>query len=127
MAEATEEATEQQEAPAPASDDGGVAVSEAQLPEVQEGANGGAPGQIDILLDSTVSVSAGLGEAEIPVREALQLGVGSVVTLERKVGEPIDLFLRGVRFATGQLVVVGENLGVKINEIVSAEDDQEDQ
>ena len=125
MAEATEEATEQQEAP-PAPDDAGVAVSEAQLPEVQEGSSGGAPGQIDILLDSTVSVSAGLGEVEMPVREALQLGAGSVVTLERKVGEPIDLYLRGIRFATGQLVVVGENLGVKINEIVSAEDDQKD-
>jgi len=46
------------------------------------------------------------------------MGPGSVLELDKKVGEPIDLYLRGIRFASGSLVVVGDQLGVKIREIL---------
>jgi flagellar motor switch protein FliN/FliY len=49
----------------------------------------------------------------------LELGPGAVVTLDRVAGEPVDLILNGECFATGNLVVVGDRLGVRIREILS--------
>ncbi len=63
--------------------------------------------------------AARLGEAEIQIRELLQMGPGSVLKLDRQTGEPVDLYMRGTRFATGYLVVVGEQLGVRVKEILA--------
>ncbi len=95
----------------------GVAVQDAELPEAA-GGGGGGDGQIGILLDTTVPVDVSLGKLEMPVRDILQLGAGSVLKLDKQAGEPVDLYLRGVRFATGHLVVVGQRLGVRIKEII---------
>ncbi|HUS92485.1 MAG TPA: FliM/FliN family flagellar motor switch protein [Phycisphaerae bacterium] len=115
MSEAT--ATEEQTpAEAPADE---VEVSEAQLPEAEPARVKSPGGQLDILLDSTMRIAIRLGHAEMPARELIQLGPGSVVTLDRRVGEPVELLLRGIPFALGKLVVVGEQLGVKIEEILS--------
>jgi flagellar motor switch protein FliN len=116
-------------APAPASDPqaqpadenpAGVEVRPARLSEAKQQTNPAGGGQVDILLGATMPVTASLGQVSIQVRHLLQLGPGSVVKLDRQTGEPIDLFLRGVKFATGQLVVVGEHLGVRIREILPA-------
>ena len=55
-------------------------------------------------------------------RELIQLGPGSVVTLDRRAGQPVELLLRGIPFALGKLVVVGEQLGVKVEQILSPEE-----
>ncbi len=117
-----DETAEQAEAGQEAS----VEVQEAALPEAADtGAKGGG-GQIDVLLETKVPVTVRLGQVELQVRDLLQLGPGSVLQLDKQVGEPADLFLRGVRFATGTLVVVADRLGVRINEILSsARDDAE--
>ena len=112
----SEKASEQTDTPAA---EGGVAVQEAELPEAEDAAAGAASGKIDMLLDATLSVEVHLGQVETQVRELLRLGPGSVLRLDRQVGEPVDLYLRGVRFATGRLVVVGDRLGVTVQEIVS--------
>ena len=98
-----------------------VEVRDVDLPEVTDTSTQSAPGQMDILLDSTMPITASLGEVSIPVRDLLQLGPGSVVKLDRVVGEPIDLFLHGRPFAKGQLVVVEERLAVRIQEILAPE------
>ena len=117
MAEAeTQEAVEEQVDQAA---EGAVEVQEAELPEVSSQPVGDGNGQIDILLDSPMSVQVQLGETELLVREMLQLAPGSVLKLDRRAGEPLDVFLQGVKFATGQLVVVGDSLGVRIKEILS--------
>ncbi len=95
------------------------AVQEAHLPGAAEAVVTAPAGQIEILLDALMTVTAMVGQAELPVRDLLQLGPGSVLKLDRRKGQPIDLYLRGVKFATGQLVVVGENLGVRINQILA--------
>ena len=118
MAEATSEKPTGTEAPAKGQD---VEVRDAELPEVAEQRVQGAPGQIDILLDTTVEVSVGLGGTALPIRELLQMGPGSVVKLDRAVGEPVELYLRGVEFARGRLVVVGDRLGVRITEVLEPE------
>lgn len=96
-----------------------VEVQEAELPQAPPGGAKPGSGQIDILLETTVPVMVRLGQTELPVRELLQMGPGSVIRLDRQAGEPVDVFLRGIRFATGNLVVVGERLGVRIREILS--------
>src|ERR1017187_6856078 len=95
-----------------------VEVQEIQLPEPRDRSPKPAAGQMDLLLDVTVKVQACLGEVETQVRDLLQINTGSVITLDRQVGEPVDLYLRGTRFATGHLVVVGDHLGVRIKEIL---------
>ena len=95
-------------------------VSEAQFPEATDSGDSSGTGQIDILLDATVTVSVELGQAQVEVRRLLQSGPGSVLQLDKKAGEPVDLYLRGIRFATGNLVVVGDQLGVRIREILPA-------
>jgi flagellar motor switch protein FliN/FliY len=97
-------------------------ATEVQTAELPEAADSGARvpgGQLDIILDTAVEVSANLGDARMPARELLELGPGAVITLDREAGQPIDLILNGVRFATGNLVVVGDRLGVRIKEILA--------
>ena len=112
----TEEATESQAAQTGAD----VEVNEAELPEAAERNTTGGGGQIDILLDASVSFAVHLGQADVPVRDLLQMGAGSVVKLDKRVGEPVDLYLRGVKFATGSMVVVGDQLAVRVEEILSS-------
>ena len=75
--------------------------------------------QIDILLDTVMPVSVRLGQVSMPVRELLQLGPGSVLKLDKQAGEPVDVFLRNVKLATGHLVVVGDQLGIRLKDIFS--------
>jgi flagellar motor switch protein FliN/FliY len=96
----------------------GVEVRLADLPQADPNTVAAPGGQVDILLDTMMPVSASLGQVTMPIRDLIQLGQGSVVKLDRQVGAPIDLFLRGIQFATGHLVVVGERLGVRIQEIL---------
>jgi len=121
MTDTTENTTATQPPPvsdAPA-DDAAVEVVEPQLPPAVDGPKAKAPtGQVDILLDSTMTISASLGEGDIQVRDLLSLAAGSVVKVNRQIGEPIDLYLRGIKFATGYLVVVGDQLGVRIKDIL---------
>jgi len=99
----------------------GVDVHEAEPPQAAEGVVESPGGQIDILLDATMQVAARLGQAELKVRDLLQMGPGSVLPLDKQVGQPVELYLRGIKFATGMLVVVGDRLGVRIKEILPPE------
>ena len=74
---------------------------------------------MSMLLDLTLPVSIELGRTTMSVQEILQLGRGSVVQLERLAGEPIDIFVGDRRFAEGEVVVLGENFGVRVTRIVS--------
>ena len=114
----TEIQTEEAQQPDQTSGDS-VDVQEARLPEVTGGAIGVGSGQIDILLETLMPVQVQLAQTDLRVQELLQLSVGSVLKLDKRAGEPVDLFLRGVRFATGQLVVIEDRLGVRINKILS--------
>jgi flagellar motor switch protein FliN/FliY len=98
-----------------------VEVGEAELAEVPDSGATAPAGQIEILLDTTVEVTAVLGTVRLAVRDLLQRGPGAVIQLQREAGEPVDLLLNGIRFATGHLVVVGDRLGVRIKEILKPE------
>ena len=74
---------------------------------------------ISMLLDLSLPVSIELGRTTMTVQEILRLGRGAVVQLERVAGEPIDVYVGDRRFAEGEVVVLGENFGVRITRIVS--------
>ena len=99
-----------------------VEVQAADLPEARDKVVRNGTGQIDLLLETPMPVTVQLGQCELLIRDLLQLGPGSVVRLDKRAGEPVDLYLRGHVFARGQLVVVGEQLGVRITEILPGED-----
>jgi len=97
-------------------------VQAAELPEAFDTGARRPAGQFDVLLDTAVEITAHLGAARLPARDVLTLGPGAVLTLDRQAGEPVDLILNGVRFATGHLVVVGDRLGIRLREILGPAD-----
>jgi len=76
-------------------------------------------GSMDLLLDVDLDLSVELGRASMPVREILQLGSGSIVELNKLAGDAVDVLVNGRLIARGEVVVVDENFGVRITEVVS--------
>ena len=72
--------------------------------------------------DVPVTVSAVLGKTKIDVASLMRLGDGAVIELDRKVGEPIDLYVNDRLIARGELVMVDGSLGVTMTEIVKHDD-----
>lgn len=90
--------------------------ADALLPEL---ADTPSPGNtLDGIFDVPVKVSAVLGKTRIRVGELMALGAGAVIPLDRKVGEPIDLYVNDRLIARGELVMVDGALGVTMTEIV---------
>ena len=80
------------------------------------GATPGAP--LDFFLDVPVTVTARLGEAVVPISELLKLGPGAVIELDRDVSQPVELTVRGVTFARGEVVVVDDHFAIRIKELL---------
>ncbi|HEY8490789.1 MAG TPA: flagellar motor switch protein FliN [Dehalococcoidia bacterium] len=74
---------------------------------------------LDLILDVTLRVTVELGRTTMTVQDVLQLGPGSVVELDRVAGEAVDILVNGRLIAKGEVVVVDENFGVRVTEIVS--------
>ena len=79
-------------------------------------------GDLAPVFDVPVSISAVLGRSTLSVAQLLQLGQGSVLELDRKVGEAIDIYVNNRLVARGEVVVVDERLGVTMTEIIKTED-----
>ena len=71
------------------------------------------------LMEMSVPVQIELGRAQISIDDKARLGRGSVVQLGRRAGEPIDLYVAGRKFAQGEVVVLGDQFGVRITKILS--------
>ena len=96
--------------PWPSDSGGGVATP---------GAGAAVRGGLDMLHDVEMEVSAELGRTRMSVRELLSLSPGAIVELDRAAGSPADLLVNGRLIARGEVVVVDENFGIRITEIVS--------
>ena len=62
----------------------------------------------------SLPVESELGRCTLSMREILSLAPGSLIRLSRAVGAPIDLYVGGVRFSSGEIVRAGDSLGVKL-------------
>lgn len=74
------------------------------------------------VFDVPVNISAVLGKSHMSVAQLLKLNKGSVLELDRKVGEAIDIFVNNRLIARGEVVVVDDRLGVTMTEIIKSED-----
>ncbi|SFQ97170.1 flagellar motor switch phosphatase FliY [Desulfoscipio geothermicus] len=77
------------------------------------------PEKLNMLLDIPLKVSVVLGRARKQIKEVLQMTPGAIVELETLVDEPVDILVNGKLVAKGEIVVVNENFGVKITNIIS--------
>jgi flagellar motor switch protein FliN/FliY len=76
---------------------------------------------LEAVFDVPVHVSAVLGRSRMDVGELLKLGPGTVLELDRKVGEAIDIYVNDRLVARGEVVLVEDKLGVTMTEIIKAE------
>lgn len=76
---------------------------------------------VELLHDVEMGVTAELGRTRMTVRELLSLQPGSVVELDRAAGSPVDLLVNGTLVARGEVVVIDEEFGVRITEIIGYE------
>jgi flagellar motor switch protein FliN/FliY len=93
-------------------------VQPVSYPELRS--SGPAASQADLakLADVTLSVTVELGRTRLKVRELLALGAGSVVELDRVAGAPVDILVNGTLVARGDVVVVDDELGVRVSEVI---------
>ncbi|GAA1577091.1 hypothetical protein GCM10009827_118670 [Dactylosporangium maewongense] len=82
----------------------------------------GRPPAFDLLHDVEMEVTAELGRTRMSVRELLSLAPGAVIELDRAAGGPADLLVNGRLIARGEVVVIDENFGIRITEIVGPSD-----
>jgi flagellar motor switch protein FliN/FliY len=76
---------------------------------------------LEAVSDIPVQISVVLGKTSMQVHQLLKLGRGAVVELDRKVGEPVDIFVNNRLVARGEVVVVEDKIGVTMTEIIKPE------
>lgn len=74
---------------------------------------------LDLIMDVPLRVTVELGRTRMQIRDVLDLGKGSVVELDKLVGEPVDMLVNGKLIAKGEVVVIDENFGIRVTDIVS--------
>jgi flagellar motor switch protein FliN/FliY len=73
---------------------------------------------VELIMDVRLNVAVELGRSTLSVREILALGPGRVVELDKHAGEPVEVVINNKTVARGEVVVIDENFGVRITEIV---------
>jgi flagellar motor switch protein FliN/FliY len=76
------------------------------------------PPNLSILLDIPVQVTVELGSCSLSMKEILQLAPGSVVQLDKVANAPVDLYVNERLFARGEIVMVEDQYGLKVTEII---------
>lgn len=94
--------------------------TEAASAEQRLTARTSAAPDLDAVLDIPMRLTLEVGGADMSIRELLQLHQGAVVSLDRRAGESLDVLANGTLIARGEVVVVDDNLGLRITEVVSA-------
>lgn len=93
-------------------------VAPADLPELGASAVPGAQRDLHLLADVQMNVTVELGRAVMQVRDLLSLRAGSVVELDRAAGTAVDVLVNGTLVARGEVVVIDDELGVRVTELV---------
>jgi flagellar motor switch protein FliN len=122
--------------------DNGPAAGEAPPPappspfaKLEAGADGGSPAtddaaagsapaaRLDLVFDVPVCLSVELGRIEVPIRDVVNLGRGSIIELDRGPGAPLDVRVNGVLIGRGEVVLVNaERLGLRFVEVIGPAD-----
>lgn len=99
-----------------------VGVQRAQFPNFSTGVSQPLPHNMELIQDVPLQVTVRLGKTRMKIREILKLGEGSIVELDKLAGEPVDLLINGKLVAKGEVVVIDENFGFRVKDIISPMD-----
>lgn len=100
-----------------------VSVKKPIFPNIQEEEEqeSRAPRNLDLIMDVPLEFSVVLGKSKKTIKEILSFGNGSVVELNKLADEPLEIYVNGKLLAHGEVVVINENFGVRITNILSKE------
>ena len=109
--------------PAPSSGTGGSIIRPLSSPQVQDDAGQGEEDKTnqEMLMKVPLEISVEIGRTKKLVKDILEFTQGTLVVLDKMAGEQVDLFVNGQCIARGDIVVVEDNFGIRITEIVAKE------
>ena len=99
-----------------------LGVQHAEFNSLMPAADIQGTGNIGLLMDVTMNMTVELGRATMTIRDILGLGEGSIIELQKLAGEPVDLLVNGKLIAKGEVVVIDENFGVRVTDIINPMD-----
>ena len=73
----------------------------------------------DLILDIPLDVSVELGKVKMLVNDMIQMGPGSIIELEKAVGDPLEIYVNSKLVARGEVVVVDEKFGIRVTDVIS--------
>ncbi len=101
-------------------------VQQIQFPNLYPQTGAGDQGNIGLLMDVYMEMTVELGRTKRLIREILSFGEGTIIELDKLAGEPVDILVNHKLIAKGEVVVIEENFGVRVTEIVSPMDRVQD-
>jgi flagellar motor switch protein FliN/FliY len=95
-------------------------VQSVQFPNlIQPKLNPHETGNIGLIMDVSMEMTVELGRTRKLIKEILGMGEGTIIELDKLAGEPVDILVNHKLIAKGEVVVIDENFGVRVTEIVS--------
>lgn len=88
----------------------------------EENVHGKENRNLDLLMNVNLQMSVELGRTELPFKKVLELTRGSIISLDKLAGEPVELFANGKLVAFGEVVVIEDNFGLRITSIAAPEE-----
>jgi flagellar motor switch protein FliN/FliY len=97
----------------------GTNVQQIQYPNLMSQNGAHEPGNIGLLMDVLMEMTVELGRTKKSIKEILSMGEGTIIELDKLAGEPVDILVNHKLIAKGEVVVIDENFGVRVTEIIS--------
>jgi flagellar motor switch protein FliN/FliY len=94
-------------------------VQQIQYPNLTQGMGGVEQGNIGLIMDVYMEMTVELGRTKKQIKEILGMGEGTIIELDKLAGEPVDILVNHKPIAKGEVVVIDENFGVRVTEILS--------
>ena len=95
-------------------------VQSLQFPNFTQSVGGGEQGNINLIMDVFMEMTVELGRTKKTIKDILGLGEGTIIELDKLAGEPVDILVNHKPIAKGEVVVIDENFGVRVTEILPA-------
>ena len=94
-------------------------VQSLQFPNLQTNISGAEQGNIGLIMDVFMEMTVELGRTKKSIKDILGMGEGTIIELDKLAGEPVDILVNHKPIAKGEVVVIDENFGVRVTEIIS--------
>ncbi len=94
-------------------------VQNLQFPNLAGGPTAQEQGNIGLIMDVNMEMTVELGRTKKQIKEILGMGEGTIIELDKLAGEPVDILVNHKAIAKGEVVVIDENFGVRVTEILS--------